>query len=614
MANLDDFPDWAKRLSEKYYSRTFALFVLHGNVRDLVRWRSMAVGAGSGATGAGVGAGADAGVARAGARASAGTSSETGGTGAAATFLPLGSFLDQALFGGRDLCLTYDRGGGIRFARPATQADFSRALVGYDSFHGTSYAQTGLPRSPDGVLNILDNYFHLRIMDGRKIALVIEFAETIAPAGDVSVMSPDDRNSLVILKRWATDAAFLQADVTICLIAENRVELNQGIVQSPGVASIAIPFPDEVERTEFIRFQLAATPLPAGSDVSEAALAKLSAGLRRVQIQSLVSESVQNRQPLTMKFMTQRKKELIEAESGDLLEFVKSRYDLSYVAGHEPAKKKLQDAAAAIRAARTDVLPMGYVICGPVGTGKTFLATCFAGEVGIPAVTLKNFRSMWQGVTEGNLERVLNLLTVMSPIAVIVDEADAQLGNRDASGDSGVSSRVFAQIAQFMGNTELRGRVIWFLLTCRPDLLPVDLKRQGRAEEHIALFYPDTDDERLALLRAMQKKTGTQLRSAEVEKLFLERAGSLSGADIESLLIRARMKSALEGEAVVDADDLRAAIEDFIPPSYPTEIELQNLVAVLECTSRSLLPEKYRALDRGEVIRRAKELQALSRD
>ena len=67
-----------------------------------------------------------------------------------------------------------------------------------------------------------------------------------------------------------------------------------------------------------------------------------------------------------------------------------------------------------------------------------------------------------------------------------------------SSGDSGVSNRVFAQIAQFMGNTELRGKVIWFLLTCRPDLLPVDLKRQGRAEEHIALFYPETEEERLA--------------------------------------------------------------------------------------------------------------------
>jgi len=256
---------------------------------------------------------------------------------------------------------------------------------------------------------------------------------------------------------------------------------------------------------------------------------------------------------------------------------------------------------------------MGYVICGPVGTGKTFITTCFAGEVGIPAVTLKNFRSMWQGVTEGNLERVLNLLKAMSPIAVIVDEADAQLGDRSSSGDSGVSNRVFAQIAQFMGNTEYRGKVIWFLLTCRPDLLPVDLKRQGRAEEHIALFYPETLEERRALLRAMQKKAGMAAFSADLEKLFLDNSGTLSGADIEAVLVRSRMRAALAQRTGVTEADLKGALEDFIPPSYPTEIDLQNIVAVLECTSRSLLPKKYRDADRGELIRRANELLMLSR-
>ncbi len=78
----------------------------------------------------------------------------------------------------------------------------------------------------------------------------------------------------------------------------------------------------------------------------------------------------ENHQPLTIPFLTKLKKELIEAESGGLLEFVQSRYDLSMVAGHEPAKKKLRDAAAALRAGRFDVLPMGYVICGPVGHGQ----------------------------------------------------------------------------------------------------------------------------------------------------------------------------------------------------------------------------------------------------
>lgn len=568
---LQELPEWARELSEKYYSRSFAMFVLYGNVRDMVPVRSKND----------------------------------------VDFVDLNEFLSSALFGQRDLVLHYDR-GGLTFGNADAQADFRRALSGYDTFHGTAYSQ-GLPRNPDAVLNILDNYMRLRIADGRKIALIIDFAETIAPAGDVSNMSADDRNALVILKRWARNPVFLNADVTICLISENQTELNQGIIQNPGVSPIQIPLPDENERLEFIRWQLKSRPLPAGSDVSPELLAKLGAGLKRVQLQSLISHAVQNSQPLTMKFLAQRKKDLIESESGGLLEFVQSRFNLSYVAGNDQAKKKLQDAAQAIHSGNTSVLPMGYVICGPVGTGKTFITTCFAGEVGIPAVTLKNFRSMWQGVTEGNLERVLNLLRAMSPIAVIVDEADAQLGDRSNSGDSGVGNRVFAQIAQFMGNTELRGKVIWFLLTCRPDLLPVDLKRQGRAEEHIALFYPETREERLALLRAMMKKVGMPSFTGEIEDFFLSRSGNLSGADIEAVLIRSRMVSALKNKSAVESDDLQAALEDFIPPSYPTEIDLQNLVAVLECTSKCLLPKQYRDADRSELIRRMNELQMLTR-
>src|ERR1017187_3892898 len=545
----ETLPAWANELSEKYYSGVTSMFVLHGNVRDLAPHAN--------------------------------------------EFVPLSQFLREALFGGRDLVLLYDRGGGLTFSTPDMKADFSRALSGYDSFHGTNFSN-GLPRNPDGVLNILDNYLRLRIQDKKKIALVIDFAETVVPAGDTSGMPAEDRNCLVILKRWAQSPIFLQADITFCLIAENRIELNLGLVQKPGVTSIEIPLPEESERLEFIRAQLADKPLPTGSDVTAESLAALTAGLKRVQLQSMISDAVENQRPMTMKFLVKRKKDMIEAEAGGLLEFVQTRFALSMVAGHEPAKKRLHDAAQAIRAGRTDVVPMGYVICGPVGTGKTFLTTCFAGEIGIPAVTLKNFRSMWQGVTEGNLERILNLLKAMSPIAVIVDEADAQLGNRSASGDSGVSSRGFEQIAQFMGNTELRGKVVWFLLTCRPDLLPVDLKRQGRAEEHIALFYPHTDDERLAMLRAMQKKSGMQIASPEAEQFFLKNSVGLSGADVQAILIRARMKSALENGTVLNEDDLKAAIEDFIPPSYPTEIELQTLYAVLECTSKSLLPDPYR--------------------
>jgi hypothetical protein len=194
--------------------------------------------------------------------------------------------------------LSYDRGGGLTFAHADMQADFGRALEGYDTFHGTSYTR-GLPRNPDGVLNILDNYVRLRLLDRKSIALIIDFAETIAPAGEAGGMAAEDRNALVILKRWAQNSAFLNADITICLIGENQVELNLGLVQNPGVALIQIPLPGETERLEFIQAQLARNALPEGSDVSVTALAKLTSGLKRVQIQSLIAGAVENRRALT---------------------------------------------------------------------------------------------------------------------------------------------------------------------------------------------------------------------------------------------------------------------------------------------------------------------------
>ena len=159
------FPLWARELSEKYYSRSFAMFVLYGNVRDLVPIRSRKKRVRT--------------VGRVSFRASFASATWFSSTTAAGC----PSSADM-------------------------KADFGRALAGYDSFHGTNYSQGGLPRNPDGVLNILDNYLRLRIADDKKIAVVIDFAETIAPAGDSSGMSAEDRNSLVILKRWAQNPLF----------------------------------------------------------------------------------------------------------------------------------------------------------------------------------------------------------------------------------------------------------------------------------------------------------------------------------------------------------------------------------------------------------------------
>jgi SpoVK/Ycf46/Vps4 family AAA+-type ATPase len=226
-------------------------------------------------------------------------------------------------------------------------------------------------------------------------------------------------------------------------------------------------------------------------------------------------------------------------------------------------------------------------------------------------VKLKNFRSQWQGATEGNLEKILNLLEAMTPVAVMIDEADAALGDRDAQGDSGVSQRVFGQIASFMSNARNRGRVIWFLVTARPDLMPIDLKRQGRAEEHLALFYPSSRDEREELLSVMMKRTGVNLPLDAIPEALLNGERTFSGADMEALLTRAKFRAAAGADSAVSARHVQEAVDDFIPPTYPLEVELQALVAVLECTNRALLPEEYRKMSRESIVQRVDTLKQL---
>ena len=502
----------------------------------------------------------------------------------------------------------YDRASGIYFRDKESQQDFNQAVAGRDSIVGTDYAKK-MPKDPVRVMSLLEQYFRLRLDQKKSIALIIDYAETIVPMSDTGSTGNEDRTSQVYLSRWAHDPMFLASDFTCVMITENLADLNKTIVQNPYTTGIKIHIPGEEDRLAFVKFETKQDDFKKLSAVSPEIIAQQTAGLNYVNIRSVLSNARENNEKITFEGLSENKKDLIEAEAYGLLEFVETPYSLDNVAGHTHVKKHLRNAVKALKSGRQDVMPMGYLVCGPVGTGKTFLVTCFASEVGIPMVKLKNFRSQWQGVTEGNLEKILSLLKAMSPVAVMIDEADAYLGDRSASGDSGVSSRVFSQIATFMSDTDNRGKIVWFLMTARPDLMPVDLKRQGRAEEHLALFPPHTKEERIELYEAMAKKTSLQLTEEYIPAVVEQGLKTFSGADMEAALTRAKFRAAAEGIKKVTPEILDAALADFIPPTYPEEVELQTLNAVIECTSKELLPERYREMDRNEILSTIEELK-----
>src|SRR6185369_2523542 len=113
-------------------------------------------------------------------------------------------------------------------------------------------------------------------------------------------------------------------------------------------------------------------------------------------------------------------------------------------------------------------------------------------------------------------------------------------------------------LAAFMGETKYRGRILWFLITSRPDLIPIDLKRQGRAEEHLALFYPATNEEYESLFRILLRKLKATSSLTRLTDVVDPLAKQLSGADLEALLSRALLRSP-ERAMEIPAEAVRAA-------------------------------------------------------
>ena len=148
-------------------------------------------------------------------------------------------------------------------------------------------------------------------------------------------------------------------------------------------------------------------------------------------------------------------------------------------------------------------------------------------------------------------------------------------------------------IASQMGNTRYRGKIIWMLLTSRPELLPIDLKRQGRAEVHIPLFYPKEVDEIKKMFVIMAKKNKVKIADDAIPDVSPER--ELSGADIESVVLNAKREMMAESRDVLEKADLELALDSFIPSAQGMEKDLQEMSAVLECTDRRFLTDHWRA-------------------
>jgi AAA+ superfamily predicted ATPase len=568
-------PAWAAEMRELFKSGSVSQFLVHGNIFDFIPAE----------------------------------------TASGRRLLSLKSFLEEVMFETYDVILHYDRGRGIRAGRGNEDwGEWLKQVLGDQSL---TFAQT---REPGIAMELIDRYLlrtlNLQALQGkdagtRKIAVIIDFSEFVVPRGDAIQLGGAFSANVVKVLGWANDPAVLQSNIITVLLTEGLHDLNELVVDNPHAATLRIPLPDESEMSEYLQTLIATTfpELPSMCEVPLDVLGQRLTGLSRVGARTLLGTALKNKRTITAPWLSEMKKDRIERECQGLLEFIESRFTLDNIAGLDAVKAWLREDTQLLKRNLLHALPMGYLISGRIGTGKTFLVQCWAGELGIPCVVFKNFRDRWVGATESNLEKIFSVLRALGQVVVFVDEADQAAGKREGGdSDSGLSGRIYAMLAKEMSDTRNRGRILWVFATSRPDLLEVDLKRQGRLDVHIPLFPPETPQEMHALLIAVASKLKFPLAESDLPEL----AGDLKlgGNEIEGVLVRALRIHELSPEPRRPLKEVLAEVMREVRPSAHTrKLEYMDLIAVKECTDSRFLPERFRTMTPEELESRIEQLR-----
>jgi len=594
-------PGWAEELRRRYLRGESSQFVLHGNVHDVVLHEGK--------------------------------------------LLSVSTYLSEVLFPrSKETVLVYNVSTGVRFGkRPKVVSGLEDLII---------------QREPAKVLPLIERA--LTTQD--RVAVVLEYAETIAPAGDTSFSTMEDRAAVVTLHRWSLLRGLEQRDSIVVLIVENLADLHPKIVSNPRVATVHVEMPDLAARAAIVNFADPSLPpadvdrlaeitaglksiqistilapsspgddaaerrrylleLVAGGGAAAAAptpqqleradkLAAITEGMSREEIRQLIAPDGKAPEPSEGaraeidRLVAARKREIIERECFGLIEFIEPKHGFEVVGGLEEVKRELSQVAANMRDGRRNRCPMGMLFTGPMGTGKTFVAEAFAKESGLTTIKLKNFRSKWVGATEGNLERILDVVQAIGQILVIIDEGDRAFGGSDGDGgDGGTSSRVIGRIKEFMSDTTNRGRVLFILMTNRPDKLDIDIKRAGRLDRKIPFLYAQTPEEIEPVLRAQLRKARLAFDGPPtIDYAIAASIVGYSNADIEAIVLLAADYAATRGPDVpVNEEDLRRAVGDYLPSRDVKMIEYMELLAVFEASNRRMLPKKYADLGVGEL-------------
>ena len=436
-----------------------------------------------------------------------------------------------------------------------------------------------------------------------KIGLVINFLEQLIPNDpSLSNVARDEVQLLFNqIQNWASDLNIRRHKHIVLLVTHNRFDIHPNLTVNPEIPMIEIPFPDYAERLRFLEYiynisddssQMRKT---VGNNQERAALARETVGLNLFGIHDVVQQAESAEQKAGGEPLVRYRRESIKTFSHGVLELGETYTNPSGDGWY--VMRTVRDIAEGMKNRDLRRVPRGMLLLGPPGTSKEYAARVLAGEANMTLVQLRYANQVGEvtininengNTYERNLNAGLSFIRGIAPTVVFMD------GIEQASPHTTMNPEEHQQtfpraLVNAMNDPSLHGSVIWVGASQRPDLMPPIFRRYGIFDTKL-IMLPPISGGRVEILRIFCR--GQTSGNINFQALVGgSETDGLTWRDLFLIVQRAHNIARRQGRDTFTENELRQALNDFIP-DYSREMQtFMGLLALREANSRIMVPD-----------------------
>ena len=436
-----------------------------------------------------------------------------------------------------------------------------------------------------------------------RVGLVINFLEQLVPNDPSLSNVARDETQLLFnqIQNWASDLGIRRHKHVVLLVTHNTFDIHPNLTVNPEIPMVEVPFPDYAERLKFIEYvhdisdtssQMRKT---LGNNQERETLARETVGLNLFGIHDVVQQAESAEQKAGGEPLVSYRRESIKTFSHGVLELGEAHRGPSDDGWY--VMRTVRDIAEGMKNRDLRRVPRGMLLLGPPGTSKAYAARVLAGESDMTLVQLRYANQVGEvtiNITENgntyerNLNAGLSFIRGIAPTVVFMDEIEQASPHTTLHPDD--HNQAFPRaLVNAINDPSLHGSVIWVGASQRPDLMPPIFRRYGIFDTKL-IMLPPTSGGRVEILRIFCR--GQTSGNINFQALVGgSETDGLTWRDLFLIVQRANNIAKRGGRDTFTENELRQALNDFIP-DYSREMQtFMGLLALREANSRMMVPD-----------------------